>query len=827
MIDTLIQDVRYALRTLRRSPGFTVTAVVILALGIGATTSMFSLLHATLFRSLPFPESDRLAAVYLTSQRPGEEVEQGRWSYPEFQALRNTTSAFESLAAFGAVGFNLTGGSQPGRAQGEVVSAGYFQALGAEPVLGRTFTPEEGKAPGEHPVAVISHAQWQERFGGDPEVLGREIRVNGVSLRVIGVMPRGFQGLTGPGDVWITHGMATRVTYPGQLTSHQHFLNVVGRLHEGTGLDAARAELESMASVLDGSWGGEHDAEARYAADVESLAAARVDPDVRRARLILFGAVLLLLLIAGADLAGLLLGRGLGRRRELAIRRALGSSRRRLVRQALTESTVLALLGGGVGVLLTLWVTELAAALMPATYTGSGYGRLAQFASISVDGQVLAFALGVSLLVGLAFGLGPALRATRPGADLSLRDRQARDGSAGSESWAFSAVVVTEFALALTLLVGAGLLLETLANMKARDGSFDARGVVTFQISPHQYAPEEGPALLERILERISTLPGVEHASVSPCAPFMSCATRMVRPSPEVAPDADWTRARRHYVGPEHFRTLGIDLLQGRGIRPSDGAGNPNVAVVNRHFAETFWPGLDPVGRELVFQGAEMNFIGTDSTATVVGVVQDVPFGGPDEPVGLDVYTSFRQFSWPFSYFLVRAERASSAAALVPDLRRAVRQVDPELPIFDVATVEERVDRALATPRFNGWLLGAFAALALVLAGVGIYGVMSQWVARRTREMGIRQAVGAHGKDVLGMVLARGLGLALSGVAVGAVGSFFAARALASQLYGVSPVDPGVFAAAAGFLTLVALLAVYLPARRATRVDPAAVLEGE
>lgn len=828
MIDTLVQDLRYAVRTLRRSPAFTVTAILILALGIGATTSMFSLLHATLLRPLPFPESDRLVAVRLAVHRSGGEVRKTRWSYPEFEALRREGSDFEGLAAFGRVGLNLTGGGEPERVTAEVVSWSYFRILEVDAALGRTFNPDEDRDPGTHPAAILSYERWRDRFGSDSSVIGRGVRVNGVPLTVVGVMPAGFQGLSGPADLWLTHATADGVvSYASHLTTHQHFLNVVGRLLPGSSPAGATAGLAPLEGVLADTWGADHAADARYRADVESLKAARVDPEVRRARLVLFGAVVLLLLIAGADLAGLLLGRGLSRGHEMAVRRALGSSRARLVRQCLTESMVLALLGGGAGVLIAVWSDEIARSIMPPAYTGSGYGRLAQFASASIDGWVLLFAVGLSLVVGLAFGVGPALRATRrgagPGMPSGTRGREPLGGSGGP--W-FSVLVVSEFALALTLLVGAGLLMETLGRMRARDASFDSRGVVTFRVEPHGYATAEGPALLGRILERVSAVPGVRSASVSPCAPFMSCASRLIRLPPDVDPDAPWTEVRRHYVAPGHFRTLGIELLRGRGVTPADRPGSPNVAVVNRHLAETFWPGQDPLGRKIVFQGVDLNFIGPDSTATVVGVVADVPFGDPAAPTGLDVYTSFRQFSWPFSYVLVRAEGVSPGL-LVPKLRRAVRAVDPDLPIFDVASLDERIDQALATPRFNGALLATFAGLALLLAGVGIYGVMSQWVARRTREMGIRRAVGAGEADVLGLVVGKGLGLTLAGVAIGAVGATFASRLLTSQLYGVSAGDPGVFVLAGTFLAVVGLAAVYLPARRATRVDPVAVLRQE
>lgn len=830
-MDALIRDLRHAVRGLRRSPGFAAAAVLTLALGIGATTAVFGLLDATLFRPLPFPEPDRLVALHLAYERPGEEPRRTRWSHPEFEALREAADGFRALAAFGAVGFNLTIGDEPVRVEGEVVSASYFRALGVETRLGRTFGPDEGGPPGAHPVTVLSHGLWRERFGGEPGVIGRAVRVNGVPLTVVGVMPEGFRGLTGPADLWVTQAMAPAVTYPEQLTTHQHFLNVVGRLEKGVSLESARSAVgPAMAEALARRFG--HAGEAVWGVSLAPLDAVRIDPRVRRERWVLFGAALLVLLIAGADLACLLLARGLVRRREIAIRLALGSGRGRLVRQLLVESSTLAVLGGAAGALLAVWITRALDAFLPAGYTGSGYGRLFQFATLAVDGRVLLFAGGLALAAGLLFGLGPALALTRSLAAPDLGARQPGPGPArGRRSWldrAFSAAVAGQFALALTLLVGAGLLLASLSNLTAREGGFDPEGVIAFRVSPSsvRYGPEDGPALLEALLERVQTVPGVASASVAPCLPFTSCPTRLVRLPPEEDPGDEWLTVRRHYVAPGHFRALGIPLLRGRGLAAEDRPGRPNVVLVNRSLARHLWPDRDPVGRELVFQGADLNFVGPDSTATVVGVVEDVPYGDAAAPIGHDVYTSFRQFAWPSTHVVVRTDRATPAG-LVPALRRAVARVDPHLPVYDVAGLEERREAALAGHRFNGALLAAFAGLALLLAAVGIYGVMSQYVGRRTREMGIRRAVGADRRDVLGLVIRRGLLLALAGVATGSAGGLAAGRALASQLYGVSPTEPGVLLGAALFLLAVGFLAVLLPALRAARLDPAAVLRAE
>lgn len=827
-----MSELRTAFRQLRRRPAFTLVAVATLAIGIGATTSVFALLHGTLFRSLPFPEAHELVAVHLTREAPGEGIQRLRWSHPEFEALRTSARGFASLAAFGSEGFNLTGDGEPTRVTGEIVSAGYFGVLGVQAQLGRTFRPEEGETPGAHSVTVISHELWSSRFGSDPGVVGSIARVNGTPLTVVGVMPEGFQGLTGPADLWITHATAPAVTYPEQLTTHQHFLNVVGRLEEDTGLESARSALVPLTSVLAERFGGDHQGDAVWGASVESLDSARTDPTVRRERLTLFAAVLLVLLIAGADLSGLLLGRALSRRQELAIRRALGCSRARLVRHLVSESLLLALAGGATGVLLAVGGTRLAASLLPPGFTGSGYGRLSQFASVSLDGWVLLFALGVSLAVGLGFGLTSALVATSEdsaGGRARRWEGGPRPGPLGvGVERSFAGLVVGQFALAIVLLVGAGLLLQTLVNLRGRDPGYDQERVVTFRISPASthYGPEDAPELLRAVLERVQAVPGVQAASVSPCTPFMSCPTRLVRRPPGEGADEEWVNTRRHYVAPGHLGSVGIELLRGRDLTDTDGPGGPNVLVVSRTLAERLWPDGEPVGRRLLFQGADLNFLNDDSTATVVGVAEDVPYGGPADPPGFDVYTSYRQFAWPSTYVFVRSD-GPSPEALIPSLRQAVRGVDPDLPIHDIRDLGERRTEALANPRFNTTLLAAFAGLALFLAALGIYGLMSQYVGRRRREMAVRRAVGADSSRLLGQVVRRGMTFALWGIAVGTVGALLGTRVLAAQLYEVPPADPKVLLTAASCLALVGVVAVVLPAVRAARVDPMITLREE
>lgn len=825
----LIRDVRDAFRTLRRRPGFALTAVLVLALGLGGTVSGYTLLHGTLFRPLPFPEPDRLVSVHLHVERPDGARQQMRWSYPEFEALRETLGSdgpFEAVAAFSRASFNVStprDGHEPFHVAGEAVSPAYLEVLGVEPALGRAFEP------GGESAALLGHDLWRSRFGADPEIPGEIVRLNGVPVTVVGVLPAGFSGLTGQAQVWIPQARAPSILFPEQLTTHQHFNTVVARLRPGRSVEQAAAVLEGFAPVLASGWGAVH-GPGEWGALPVPLARDRVDPEQRRARWILFGAALLVLLIAGANFAGLLLGRGLSRRRELAIRRALGSSRGRLVRRLVTESVLLAGAGGALGVLLALWLTGAGETLLPDRLAtpANDYAQLAAFADLAVDGRVLAVAALVSVAAGVIFGLGPALLATRRTAERELSadaggDSEHRGGSLASP---FGLLVVAEVALALTLLVGAALLLQTLAHLSARPGADRPEEVLTFRLEPSlaQYSSEDGPALLGAVLERVSAVPGVRSATVGPCAPGTTgCATREVR-LPGMDPDAEPYAVRRHYVGPEHFETLGIALLRGRGLAPSDRPGRPAVTVINRRAAETLWPGEDPIGRRIVL--GEGEFLGGGTTAEVVGVVEDVPYGVPGEPIGLDLYTSYRQFSRQFTTVMVRSA-GTPPEALLPDLRRAVAAVDPDLPLHDVATLAERTDRLLAGPRFRGGLLALFAGLALLLAAVGVYGVLSQLVARRTREMGVRIALGARRGQVVALVVRRALAMALAGVAVGALGAWSVTGVLSSQLFGVDPADPLAFAVAAGLLLAAGVLAALLPARRATRVDPMRVLRVE
>ena len=836
---SIAHDLRHAWRSLWRTPLFTVLATVTLALGIGANAAMFAAVSAALFRPLPFPEPDRLVTL-AQSRRDGATVEPTRWSYPEFVALRGAVTTFAQVAAYSADDVNLARrGGEPVRARAEMVSAAYFPALGVRAAVGRTFLPDEDAAPGTHPVVLLGDALWRGRFGADPRVLGRSVVVNGTALTVVGVLPAGFAGLTGGAELWVPHAMAPAVSYPGQLTSPQHFLSVVGRLAPAASLAHATREVAAAGARAVGAVHGaaaSGGAPTRWGTSVVPLDRARRDPASLRAQVVLLGTVGLVLLIAAVNVASLLFARSAGRARELAVRTALGAPRRRLARTLLAESVLLAAMGATLGVLCAAWGMGVLAALTPdgieAAAGASRGAQLDRFATADIDWRVIAFAGALAVAVGLLAGLPPALRATRGDLTGSLnagaRGASVRVGSARRPT-VLSALVMGEVALAFVLLVGAGLLLKNFAQLRAVRPSFDAAGVVTFRLSAPEARYGGGRAagpLFERVLERVAAVPGVTAATVGRCTPYASgCSSTALyvagRPIPAEGAEPI---VGRHYVGADHFRVLGIPLVRGRAFTPADRLGRPKVAVINAAAARRFWPDEDPIGKRVWF-GSGPGLDSPDSTAEVVGIVGDVPYGAPGEPVGPDVYTSYLQFTWPETMVMVRA--ATPTPALVPALRGALAAAEPTLPMYDVRTVEERAGAALAAQRFSTMLLGAFGVLGLALAALGIYGVMAFAVAQRRREIAIRLALGATRAAAVRLVVGHAAALAGVGLAAGLAAALALTRALAALLTGVSPTDPIVFATVLAVLALVALAACLVPARRAAMVPPATALAGE
>jgi putative ABC transport system permease protein len=847
LVDELGSDMRCALRSLARRPLFTATAVLTLAVGVGANAAVFSLVSATLLRPLPFADPDRLVILHQTRAEPGRGPVPLRWSYPEYAALRGAVTTVPEIASYATAEVNMVTGAAALRAQAELVTASYFTVLRVTPVLGRVFLAAEDLAPGAHPVAILSHRVWQHHFGSSESVLGRSVAVNGVPLTVVGVAPPGFHGLSGGRDIWIPQAMGPLVSYEAQLTSAQHFHTVIGRLRAGVTHVQARAEVATVGAAAAASAREQTGAAAdgTWTVELMRLDDVRREPATVRARLVLSGAVALVLLIAAVNLAALLLARAVDRSRELALRAALGAGRRRLVRHILVEGGVVGAGGAVLGALIAV-ASVRAFAGVAAERLGAPMPWFANVAALDTptpDWRVIVFAAVIAIGSGLLAALVPALRATRGDLTPSLRFG-ARGGTVGlgtvRRPTLLSAAVVAQVAGALVLLAGATLLLKAFHQLRAIEPGFDAEGLVTLSLASggreHESAAAAHAAavpVLEQVLERVQGVPGVTSATVSFCTPYMRCSTTPVYiegrdPDSDDAADAasmtsNSAAARgapivgRHYVGPDHFRTFGIPLLRGRALTADDRAGRPRVAVINETAARSLWPGADPIGRRVRF-GSGGGFASPDSLTEIVGIVGDVVYGHPGESVRPDFYTSYLQFTWPRAIVTVRT--ATEPGALVPALRRAIAEVDGGLPIYDVRSMRERSAQALADERFATAVVATFAAIGLLLAMLGVHGVMAYTVVQRRRELGIRLALGATSSAVLALVVRQAAAVAGLGLLVGGLAALSLTRLLRALVSSVGPSDPVVVGVMAGLLLGLCIAASIVPARTAARIDP-------
>jgi putative ABC transport system permease protein len=802
-METFFHDLRYGLRSLRQSPGLAAVAVLALGLGIGANSAIFSVVDAALLRPLPFHDPGRLMLVLESNPSKG---------YPSFPLsplnyidYRDQNSAFERLAAFESTSFILTGAGDPAKLDGARVAAGFVDTLGIAPSLGRPFLPDEDR-PGAGRVAILGHGLWQRRFGSDPALVGRTIMLGGVAYTVVGVMPQGFS-FPNRSEIWTAMALGD-----DELKSRgAHYLLAIGRLAPGVSLERARADLATIGSRLQIQY---PDSNTGWTARVDPLAE-RVAGDARPALLVLLAAVAFVLLIACANVAGLLLARASARHREFAIRAALGAGRARLVRQQLTESLLLALLGGAAGLLLAMWGTDLLAAAAP-----PGIPRVSE---VGVDGRVLSFTLGLSLITGVLFGLAPALQASRADLNESLKEG-GRGGAGPRRHRARAVLVVAEVALALVLLAGAGLLLRSFQRLQAIDPGFDPREVLAVEIELPDGRYPEPPRLASfftAAIERLAALPGVRSAGGVYPLP-MSGDRFFFSFGVEGRPvaDADRPSAAYYVASPGYFRAMGIRILRGRAFDERDREGAPRVALINDTLARRFFPGEDPIGRRMVIDNGPR-----DRFREIVGVVEDVrhdDLGGEARP---QMYEPHLQA--PLSSMTLVVRSATDPAGLAEAARREILVLDRDQPVSRAVPLERLVADSIARPRYSMLLLGAFAAVALVLATMGIYGLLSHAVAQRTHEIGIRMALGARRRDVLALVIANGMGLAMAGVGIGLLGALALTRLMAGLLFQVSPTDPMTLAAVSALLAGVAFLACVIPARRATRVDPMAALRCE
>jgi putative ABC transport system permease protein len=819
-----MNDFRYSVRTLSRMRGVAVVAIATLALGIAATTTMFSAVYATLLRPLPFAESDRLVLLFTTRTTPNEGLVLTRWSRPLIDDLVRSVTSYESIASFTPALVAISGGvGEPEQIDGEIVSPEYFGTLRVTPAVGRTFTPAEDGASGAAPVAVLSDRLWRLRYGADPSLLGGTVRINDVPLTVVGIMPAGFSGLSDKSGIWIPRSMAPRLTYAEYLTTPQRFIAVVARLREGVTLERANAELAAASAAFPVPGGADT---GRWGAVAQRVADARVDPTVRRSVLLLLAAAACVLLITCANVAGLLLARGRMRRRELAIRMAIGSGRARIVRQLLIESFLLAAAAGACGTWLAMWGVNVFARYAPAVLW-TGRVTISAFSAPALDARALFFAIGVTLATSVLCGLAPALDTSRVQLTQALKEDE-RGG--GPSRRIFGSLVVTEIALAALLLSAAGLLLDSFARMQRLREGFESEGVLTFWVRPptSRYQVSEGPQIVERLLTSVERVPGVESAAVNRCTPFTGCSRTVVFFSDRPNDLRNAPVVGRHYVSADYFRTLGIPLRSGRVLTSGDRSGRPAVTVINESAARRFWPGENPLGKRVWFGTTTGPFADPAQAAEIVGIVGDVKYEAVDWPNSTgrpEFYTSYLQFSFPDTMMIVKTRGAP--AALVPALRRAVASVDPTLPIYDVLTLDDRIAGALSRPRFNAALVGGFAAAALLIAALGVYGMLSYSVSSRLREIGVRLALGAAPDRIVRFILGEGLRLAVVGVSVGLVAALAAGRVTRSLVVDVSPTDPRILAAVTVVMLTVASLAAFLPARRASAVDPIVVLRQE
>jgi putative ABC transport system permease protein len=813
---TLLQDVRYGLRVLRQKPGFTAVAVLTLALGIGANTAVFSLVSAVLVRPLQYREAERLVTVWEDGTAAG--FPRDVLAVGNFADWRAQNSVFEEMAAADQRTFDLTGeGGEPEKIFGLGVTSNFFPLLGAEPALGRIFLPEED-SPGAARVAVLSQGLWQRRFGGERSAVGRDVLLNGEHYTVAGVMPADFEFAYPNVDLWIPVAFT-----PEQLNDHaNHYLEVVARLKPGVTVEQARADLNVVARRI--SEAHPEDATGLSAAVVplrEYLAG-----NVRTPLLLLLAAVALVLLIACANVAGVLLSRAAARRREIAVRAALGASRLRIVRQLMTESVLLSAAGGLLGALLALWTFAFLGQLVPAGMRAMSEPRL--------DSAVLAFTLLVSLLASLAFGLAPALQASKT----DLNDALKQAGGRGGAGWGRTlrgAFVVAEVALALVLLVGAGLVVRTLYNLRGQYAGLRPENVLTVrtQLADNRYRePARRAAFYEGVLERVKGLPGVVAAGYTTAVPLTrkGGANGLSVEGKDNGPDSNWN-ANHRQVSPDYFRALGLSVREGRGLTEQDDEGAQPVVAVNETLARSFWPGESALGKRFKVGLPDS----PQPWLTVVGVVDDVRQMASDEPVKAEMYVPYRQAAvyWKSSTYASFAPRdlvvrtSVAPTSIAPAVRGAVREVDAYQPVSGVRTLEDVLGRDTAQRRVGVILLAAFAGLALLLSALGIYGVLAFFVVQHTPEIGVRMALGASPADMLRMVVGRGMRLALAGVGVGLLCALALTRLIESQLFGVSATDPLTFAGLALLLAAVALLACLVPARRATKVDPMVALRYE
>jgi predicted permease len=831
------QDIRYTLRLLGRAPAFTAVAVATLALGIGANTAIFAVVNAVLLKPLPFADAERLMLVHMLvpqRDRPGV-YNEVNWSYPKYRTFAASQQVFDEIAFFAGRELDLSGDGEPQRVRGEVVTEQYPAVLGISPLMGRAFNSDEVHREGTRAV-MISHGLWTRRFGGDPAVVGRTIRINAMAYTVIAVLPRGFRGLIGTADVWVP----IAAIEPSQLTQAQsHSYTIVGRRRLDVSEQAAASAVEVLGSQVEAAHARGASGLLPRRARANSMYASRVDADVRRAALVLLGAVGFVLLIACVNLTNLVAAKAMMRRREVAVRIAIGASRSRILRQFLAEGVALSALGAAGGLLVAFALLGATAAIMPEpdvffrSAVAPGTPRIAGASGltrigasmIGLDASTVVFTGVVALLTAMLVSLLPAAQASL----LRPVDALKKGKAEGGARWvdARAVLVTTQIALALILLTGAGLMIRSAERLHDTGIGVDPTGLFTVRIDLPRadYDSNRGHQFHAQLLARVSALPGVRSAALGLCAPVSGgCNDTIAWFPPATAPLGDGRDpgVGIHWITPGFLDTLGVKLLRGRNITDQDRDGQPKVLLVSETAARRLWPNEDPIGKRM---WAGQGSAGGGDASEVVGVISDVRYRAIETAPVPDVYLPLAQSYQSRLRLFVRTTLDPSTMA--PAIAREVRALDAHLPLSEVKTMDDRVADAMWRTRVGAWLLSAFAVLALLLTAIGIFGVMAQAVAQRTAEIGIRMALGAQARDVLSLVLRRAAVVTAVGIVIGAVSALLLTRLLTALLYGVEPGDPVTFVSVAVLLGVIALVAGYIPARRATRVDAIAALRAE
>ena len=818
---SLLQDVRYGLRMLVKMPTFTIVAVLTLVLGVGANTAIFSIVDAVLLRPLPYRDADRLVRIFFNE--PGVGLRDVRFSKPELDDLQTRAGVFEDVTPIFEGSENVTGTQQPERVEGVNTSFSYFSMLGVIPQIGRLYGPQDF-APGFAAEAVISDGLWRRAYGADPNVIGRTIRIDNDPLTIIGVLPPGFRHpgptISGDAEVFGAGGFIAD-PFPPPMRGTRILVNGIGRLKPGLTLEQAQARLTAMAHELRHDFPADYPPQAQWTIEIQSLQETLVGK-VRPMLLVLLGAVILIFFIVSLNIANLLLARASGRQQEMAVRLALGASRGRIVRQMLTESMLLSLIGGAAGIATAVGTLGFILRFVP-----SNVPRLNE---VRIDWVVLAFALLISILTGLVFGLAPALHSAKVALSSAIREGGRGSGYSTKTGRLRDVLIVSELAFAVILMVGAGLLLRTLRDLLQENPGFNPTQVVAANMQlPNPNDPKTDPyldipgrATFDReLLRRMKAIPGVELAAITSALPTTNTNPNAVgglaneglviedRPVESLQD----LRAERIRISPDYFKVLQSALLRGRSFTEGDEDGKPLVAIIDESTAHKFWLTGDPLGRRVRFRRDA-----SKPWTTIVGIVKDIKSDGLDIDGVPHIYVSTYQDSSKNLGLVLRT--SLPAALLEPKIRREIQSIDPDVPIFNVASMNDVLDRSLASHRFSADLVGGFAGLAVLLASIGIYGLLAYMVGQRSREIGIRMALGAQRDDILRMFLRKGVALAGVGIVAGLVFSASTASMMASLLYGVRPHDPAVFLIVPLLLFAVAVLASYLPARRATKVDP-------